>query len=193
MAGQLRLGEHILKADGTYSVVDAISFVIEPQLMYNLTVDQAHTFFVGQGWLVHNERCFPLGFANEQAFQLFGDKLKNGLQQAGYNDVTPLFQGSSVTGVSHDKEEAFDVGRVSDFDIALASSNLIELAKSKGIKIRDGGTGFRTGQIQDDELKILGLFDLQRQLSDDAGRPVNFMIYRTTGDAFADKPSLLVP
>ena len=55
VAGQLRVGERILQADGTYGVVEAVVFVVDPQPMYNLTVDQAHTFFVGEGaWLVHN-------------------------------------------------------------------------------------------------------------------------------------------
>jgi hypothetical protein len=34
----------------------------EPQVMYNLTVAQANTFFVGTGrWLVHNDRCLQTG------------------------------------------------------------------------------------------------------------------------------------
>lgn len=36
-------------------MVEAVMFVREPQIMYNLTVTSAHTFFVGkQQWLVHN-------------------------------------------------------------------------------------------------------------------------------------------
>ena len=58
VAGQLRLGEQVLQADGSTGIVEASAFVVEPQRMYNLTVDTAHTFFVGAGrWVVHNAGC----------------------------------------------------------------------------------------------------------------------------------------
>ncbi len=55
-AGELLLGDRVRSADGT-GVVEALVSVASPQVMYNLTVAEAHTFFVGDGqWLVHN-RC----------------------------------------------------------------------------------------------------------------------------------------
>ncbi len=46
---------------GTITATERIE---QEQMMYNLTVDTAHTFFVGEGeWLVHNTNCityFPL-------------------------------------------------------------------------------------------------------------------------------------
>src|SRR5262249_1574737 len=54
-AGALWLGAHIRKADGGAGAVQDMMVVARPQLMYNLTVATAHTFFVGNGrWLVHN-------------------------------------------------------------------------------------------------------------------------------------------
>jgi RHS repeat-associated protein len=54
-AGDLKAGEHILKADGTYGLVISTAIQPHPQFMYNLTIQNAHTFFVGQDqWLVHN-------------------------------------------------------------------------------------------------------------------------------------------
>jgi hypothetical protein len=54
-AEDLRVGDHIRQADGTYGLVEAIETYAQPQPMYNLTVEEAHTFFVGEGqWLVHN-------------------------------------------------------------------------------------------------------------------------------------------
>jgi hypothetical protein len=54
-AGELHEGEQIQKADGKYGVVESVKILAEVQLMYNLTVDTAHTFYVGDGhWLVHN-------------------------------------------------------------------------------------------------------------------------------------------
>jgi hypothetical protein len=57
-AGDLWQGAHVRRADGTYDVVWSVAVETEPQVMYNLTVAQAHTFFVGvERWLVHNASC----------------------------------------------------------------------------------------------------------------------------------------
>ncbi len=54
-AGDLKKGEHVRKADGTWGVVESMRLVEREQRMYNLTVDEAHTYFVGDvRWLVHN-------------------------------------------------------------------------------------------------------------------------------------------
>ena len=54
-AGELVVGDAIRQADGTPSVVIDVVFETTPALMYNLTVADAHTFFVGSGeWVVHN-------------------------------------------------------------------------------------------------------------------------------------------
>jgi hypothetical protein len=54
-AGALHVGDKVWQDNGGYGVVEAVAFAEQPQWMYNLTVDQAHTFFVGEGqWLVHN-------------------------------------------------------------------------------------------------------------------------------------------
>jgi hypothetical protein len=59
-AGELRSGMHVRQADGSDGVVWFAWEVHEPETMYNLTVDTAHTFFVGEGqWLVHNT-CKPV-------------------------------------------------------------------------------------------------------------------------------------
>ena len=51
----LRAGDRVWKADGTSGVVQSVAVAPVPQRMYNLTVAEAHTFFVGDGqWLVHN-------------------------------------------------------------------------------------------------------------------------------------------
>ncbi len=54
-AGQLAVGDHLRRIDGSYGKVVAVRLVVRPEVMYNLTVAGAHTFFVGgEGWLVHN-------------------------------------------------------------------------------------------------------------------------------------------
>ncbi|MGA7732684.1 MAG: PA14 domain-containing protein [Chloroflexia bacterium] len=55
-AGKLWTGALIREADGEYGTVQSVRMVRRTQAMYNLTVKQAHTFFVGDGqWLVHNQ------------------------------------------------------------------------------------------------------------------------------------------
>jgi YD repeat-containing protein len=54
-AEDLQLGDEVRNADGETGEVEFIEFEQTSQEMYNLTVDEAHTFFVGDGqWLVHN-------------------------------------------------------------------------------------------------------------------------------------------
>lgn len=62
-AKDLQLGDDIRKADGYTGKVESITTEETSQEMYNLTVDEAHTFFVGDGqWLVHNDaRCLVVG------------------------------------------------------------------------------------------------------------------------------------
>ncbi len=53
--GQITLGMHVLRADGTYGVVTGWKVVPGTRVMYNLEVEQDHTFTVGMGqWVVHN-------------------------------------------------------------------------------------------------------------------------------------------
>ena len=69
-AGRLQVGDRIYRADGTVGTVEAIGFLSAPQVMYNLTVAEAHTYFVGVGrWLVHNDCGDPV---RQQISNLFG-------------------------------------------------------------------------------------------------------------------------
>ena len=55
-AGELEEGDEIVSSDGETGTVESIEFITETQTMYNFTVDEAHTYFVGEGeWLVHND------------------------------------------------------------------------------------------------------------------------------------------
>ena len=57
-AGHLKIGDKIKQADDTTGVVANVTTVQQTQEMFNLTVDEAHTFYVGtNGWLVHNGDC----------------------------------------------------------------------------------------------------------------------------------------
>ena len=62
-ATALRVGDQVQREDGSYGAVEAVRLDPTSRRMYNLTVEGAHTFFVGeQRWLVHNARigtCEP--------------------------------------------------------------------------------------------------------------------------------------
>jgi RHS repeat-associated protein len=53
--GQIKVGMHLIRADGRIGIVTAWILVPGVQTMYNLEVAQDHTFTVGSGeWVVHN-------------------------------------------------------------------------------------------------------------------------------------------
>lgn len=133
----------------------------------------------------------PSGFANAKEFSSFSSSIRDGLSKAGYGSVEPILQGSAVTGKSYRTGQAFDVGRTSDFDIALASPELLRKAESLGIGLRSGGS--RTGPLGTRDLRALGLNDLASQLSKQSGRDVNFMIYGSTPSATSRAPSIIFP
>lgn len=82
-AGHLKVGDKIKQADGTTGVVANVVTVRQTQEMFNLTVETAHTFYVGtNGWLVHN--CNGL-----KAGQVVEDVSKLGKELA--NDVDEFF------------------------------------------------------------------------------------------------------
>jgi hypothetical protein len=136
-------------------------------------------------------KSVPHGFSSADDFSQFRQNLRSGLNKAGFDNVQSLFQGSSVTGNSFRTGQPFDVGRVSDFDIALVSPQMLQKANQLGIPLRSQGV--RTAPLKPIHLEKLGLTDIASQLSKQAGRPVNFMIFDSTATATAKAPSILVP
>ena len=64
-------------------LVESLSFEVQPQSMYNLTVAEAHTFFVGQGvWLVHNAKC-----GGKIPIKGGGTSLPSGVQWANAHNI----------------------------------------------------------------------------------------------------------
>lgn len=71
----LQDGDRVWKADGSSGVVQSVEVALVQQRMYNLTVAEAHTFFVGeQQWLVHNQ-C-GVKFDMRQVQSKFNDHAK---------------------------------------------------------------------------------------------------------------------
>ncbi len=97
-AGDLQKGEHVQKADGSWGVVESLRLVERKQRMYNLTVDTAHTYFVGDGgWLVHNS-CGPVIHPG------VGNKLPGSNYVWGKGDINWIGQGKTVRDAT---DEAF--------------------------------------------------------------------------------------
>jgi uncharacterized protein YukE len=127
------------------------------------------------------EGTLPLGFADAEEFAAFGAELKKGLAEAGYGDAVPVFQGSAVTGVKYTTGQPFDVGRRSDFDIAVADARLFERLRSTGLKLR--ARPARTPPLDTAALRAVGLERLRDRLVDRAGRKVAFMVYHDVQSA----------
>lgn len=102
-----------------------------------------------------------------------------------------VFQGSSVTGRSFKTGEAFDEGRISDFDIGLVHDdtflNALEIGEIGGFKMKSDPN--RIGPLDLSQLEMLNLKEIADKLSKLAGRKVNFMLYESLHEALR-KPSL---
>ncbi len=133
----------------------------------------------------------PLGFGSAAEFEKFGNSLNAGLRKAGFEDVQALFQGSSVTGRNFKTGVSFDVGRRSDFDIAMVSPELLARAKAIGVSLRSGGN--RTGPLSRKQLRTLGLDNIAKELSRQTRRKVRFMVFESVNAATSRAPSIPVP
>lgn len=72
----LLIGDQVRQIDGSYAPVEALVVVQRAQRMYNLTIADAHTFFVGDAqWLVHNANCFH--FLDPKTIRFTQDSIKS--------------------------------------------------------------------------------------------------------------------
>jgi hypothetical protein len=114
-AEDLKIGDEVRQADGTTGVVWLKWNVYKTQEMYNLTVDTAHTFFVGEGqWLVHNACDFGLQSdlrkvldieSGQEAHHLIPWKLRNEpivqkASEAGFH-MNEAYNGLAMTAPHH--------------------------------------------------------------------------------------------
>lgn len=162
--------------------------------VYNFEVQDFHTYHIGEiGLWVHNAECckLPHGFTDTDDFKKFGNDIFEHLEKQGYENVQPIMQGSAVTGKKYNPPHTpFDEGRVSDFDIALASSELLEKAKKSGVSLRSRGS--RTAPLNQKDLEKLGLKEMADDLSRKYGREVNFMIFDSIENAVEKAPSVKI-
>ncbi|PIT13864.1 RHS repeat domain-containing protein [Snodgrassella alvi] len=133
----------------------------------------------------------PHGFKSFGQFKQFGQTLQAGLSKLGYPSSVSYMQGSSVSGVSFSTGQPFDVGRVSDFDVAISHPELYQKAEYLGI-----GKGGRTGPINmgSDTAKKLGIDNILQRLSRISGdRPVNAMIFKSSVEVKAKGKGIRIP
>lgn len=133
----------------------------------------------------------PLAFSDARDLAQFNTRLQTGLREAGYRDVQPIIQGSSVTGESFRTGAPFDVMRRSDLDVALASRTLMQRARELGIPLR--GRGTRTMPLTNEQMRQIGLYRIAENLSRQYRRPVAFMIYDSVDVATSRSPSVVLP
>ena len=122
----------------------------------------------------------PKGFKSYGQLKQFGTAMQAGFAKLGFPKAKMYMQGSACTGVSHSTGEPFDVGRKSDFDVAVTQPDLFNKAKSLGYT-----KGNRSSPIavNSSEAISLGVNDVLIKMSRLAGRDVNIMI-------FEDVPSI---
>jgi hypothetical protein len=83
--GQLKLGMHVLRADGQYGVITGWKIVPGVQTMYNLEVAQDHTFTASLGeWVVHNS-C--VSGESEPIYSANGDPNLRASRRAAFDDM----------------------------------------------------------------------------------------------------------
>ncbi|HZS79175.1 MAG TPA: EndoU domain-containing protein, partial [Ktedonobacteraceae bacterium] len=93
--GQIKLGMHVLEANGQYGVVTGWKVVPGTKVMYNLEVAHDHTFVVGvEQWVVHNCNFAP--GAEQHIFE--GEINKRGLATGYHWEGTPGTPGEVIPG-----------------------------------------------------------------------------------------------
>ena len=102
-AGKLEVGDAIRTADWHLGLVENVTIVTQTQMMYNLTVATAHTYFVGEKqWLVHNDGkvCgFPFSNLRGKSEKYLQRNIPTGWS------TKPLDRGSGWKWVDEDGQE----------------------------------------------------------------------------------------
>ena len=94
-AGLLTVGEHIRKANGGWGVVRAVRSEWDAGVRYNLTVETAHTYAVGDGgWVAHNS-CVIHGSKRQARSAAFTES-GIGRNGARTTETLPLKPGSQA-------------------------------------------------------------------------------------------------
>ncbi|MEQ1712462.1 MAG: hypothetical protein ABL908_13815 [Hyphomicrobium sp.] len=138
--------------------------------------------------LVLERGGLPLGFNSREDYAAFGRSARTALNEAGFPEAEPYIRGSAVTGFSYSTGNAFDVGRRSDYDIAIVSPRLFEVMRQSGVRLRSGGG--RTEQFNWENAPSPKLAEWLRSVETQYGREASIMIYRSQRDLELRRPYL---
>ncbi len=126
----------------------------------------------------------PFGFKSYGQLKQFAAEIQSGIAKTGNGSRSPiLLQGSSVSGRSFKTGELFDIGRTSDFDVAIVNPELLKKAEQLGLSKPGSGRSFPLDLDNPERAKALGLDKLQEKLSTRMGRDVNFRIFDSVDSA----------
>ncbi len=96
-AGELKAGMHVREANGSWAVVERVTFERHAERMFNLTVGSAHTFFVGQHELLVHNNCGRRG-AQSRLRQLANDhEVSRSLRGWIRNEIRHIRYGNRST------------------------------------------------------------------------------------------------
>ena len=88
--GQMKLGMHVVEANGHVGVISGWKVVPGVQIMYNLEVAQDHTFVVGMGqWVVHN--CARSGSSGNSGAAQLGNQFHYDMQGGGPAQLQQMY------------------------------------------------------------------------------------------------------
>jgi len=131
-AGELWVGAGLRRADGGAGIVESATTVTRTELMWSLTVDVAHTFFVGGGeWLVHNA-CGGAGPVRigKQAVQDLEDKLPGFAQEQHWDSSVGRRYDGKLAGQSVEvKTSVNGTVRMSPFHASQIARDALNLEK----------------------------------------------------------------
>lgn len=82
-------------------------------------------------------------------------------------------------------------GNPGDCDVAIADPDLFSKAKDLGIDLKNQPS--RTMPLSEEQADELGLGDLQQELTSQAGRPVNMVVFESYDGVKQTGPALRVP
>src|SRR5579883_3305001 len=169
--GQIKLGMHVLEANGQYGVVTGWKVVPGTKVMYNLEVAHDHTFTVGgEQWVVHND-CGSLPEQAEARAREIGANID---AQVGKWNRSAL---TVATAIVDDGGEVRTLIATNE----KASSSLVKLVTAQ---LKEGETFISLAEkqgrhaeqvlysyIQDKGLKVLG-FGASNDFCDEMCRPM---------------------
>ncbi|MBA2392252.1 MAG: hypothetical protein H0V70_05845, partial [Ktedonobacteraceae bacterium] len=149
--GQIKLGMHVVEANGQVGVVSGWRMVPGVKVMYNLEVAHDHTFVVGVGmWVVHNCGA-PIS-----------ENVLNRVDDAWH----PANRGSSLSNfLDHFDKHAEEVGAGSTEQYLNKAqsfwTSVIQKGSAKGVQSWsvDGATGGLTRYVKGNISKYIDVFD----------------------------------